>query len=215
MKIIKVNNNINQVLKEAVLLLKKGGVIVYPTETSYGLGCDATNRRAVKKIFKIKKRDRQKSLTLIGSSFKMVKDYVDFDKISWQLAKKYWPGPLTLILSKKTKKLAPTKEGKKVYTDLDSQNTNFGIRISSQPVALNLVKILNRPLISTSANISGDEPAYSVTEILKQFKKKKNQPDLILDYGKLKKVKTSTVVKVENNKIKILRKGPISIKIHD
>lgn len=206
MEIIKITkNNSQEVIKRTVQILKKGGVVVYPTETSYGLGGDAIQKKVLKKIFKIKKRDPKKSVSLLVSSFKMAKDYLSFDKVSWRLARKYWPGSLTLVLGKNQKKK------KKIYTDPLGKNETFGIRISPQPVALGLVRALRRPLVTTSANISGDQPAYSIEKVIKQFKDKKNQPDLILDYGRLKKIKTSTVVKVENNFIKILRQGPIKI----
>jgi len=207
MRVIRLTKKIfEKVIKQAYLILKKGEVIVYPTETSYGLGGDATQKKAVKKIFKIKKRVLNKPVTFLVSSFKMAKCYFKFDKISWRLAKKYWPGPLTLVLGKNQKKK------KKVYADPLGENKTFGVRISSQPVARRLVKVLRRPLVTTSANISGDQPAYSVSDVIKQFKNKKYQPDLILDFGKLKKIKTSTVIKIENNSIKVLRPGPIKIK---
>lgn len=193
-------------VQEAIRVLKSGGVIVYPTETSYGLGCDATQKKAVAKIFKIKQRSLKKSVTIIVSSFRMAQDYVEFDKISWQLAKKYWPGPLTLVLPRNRKKR------KKIYTDLTGKNFDFGIRISPQPVSLKLVRSLGRPLISTSANVSGDQPAYQLSEILKQFRNKKSQPDLIIDAGQLPKRKTSTVIQVKDGKIKVLRPGPIIIR---
>lgn len=209
MKILKVNskNPEKKVIEKAVKILRAGGVIVYPTETSYGIGGDATQKKAVARIFKIKQRSRQKSMTIIVSSLAMAKDYVKFDKLSWQLAKKYWPGPLTLVLPKNKK-----KKKKKIYTDLTGRNFDFGIRVSPQPVALMIVKKLRRPLVSTSANISGQEPSYQISEILKQFKNKKNQPELILDAGKLPKRLTSTVVLIKDGKIVVLREGPIKIK---
>ena len=205
MKILKVNSQRpeKKIIDTAVKILKAGGVVVYPTETSYGIGCDATQKKAVARIFKIKKRSPQKSVTIIVSSFRMARNYIVFDKLSWALAKKYWPGPLTIVLP---------KNKKKIYTDLTGKNWDFGVRISPQAIALAIVKKLSKPLISTSANISGKSPTYRISEILKQFKNKKYQPDLILDAGKLPKKLTSTVILVEDGKIKILRKGPIKIK---
>lgn len=209
MKILKINpkNPESKIIKAAIKILKAGGVIIYPTETSYGLGGDATFKKAVTKIFKIKKRSQQKSVTIIVSSFAMAKEYVKFDKLSWQLAKKYWPGPLTIVLPKNKKRK------KRIYTDLTGKNWDFGVRISPQPVAWQLVKKLGNPLISTSANLSGKKPGYDISEILKQFKNKKNLPILVLDAGKLPKRLTSTVVLVKDGKIKVLRKGPIKVNI--
>jgi L-threonylcarbamoyladenylate synthase len=207
MKIIKItNNNYPQALNLAVTVLKKGGVIIYPTETSYGLGGDAEKIKVIKKIFKIKKRKTNKPVSFIISSLVMANKYFKFEDISRQLAKKYWPGPLTLVLPKANK-------NKKLYADPEGRAKTFGVRISSERLANNLVKKFGRPLVTTSANLSGDQPAYSLSEIVKYFKSKKNQPDLILDCGRLKKVKTSTVAAVVNKKIVILRKGPIKPKI--
>ena len=207
MKILKINNeNYQPAIKEAVKLLKQGGVLVYPTETSYGLGGDATKRSSLKKIFKIKKRKPNKAVTVLVADFTMAKKYGKFDKRSWKLAKKYWPGPLTLVL-------AVRNQRQKVFLDPVGNNKTLGMRISPQPLATQLVKELKRPLVTTSANLSGQPAAYSTREIIGYFKNKKFQPDLILDAGRLPKTRPSTVIKIENKKIKILRPGPLKISL--
>ena len=188
MKIIKISErNHSAIVKQAVAVLKRGGVIVYPTETAYGLGADFFNPRAIKKIYQIKGRQYKKPLSVIVSDFKMAGQLVKFDKSSLRLAKKYWPGPLTLIVK------------------------NTGLRISSNKLATGIVKKLQHPISATSANLTGRGEFYSAPEVIKQFNKKKHQPDLIIDAGRLPKNKVSTVAQVVGDKIKILRKGQIVI----
>ena len=90
-----------QSIRKAVEFLKEGKVIVYPTETCYALGCDATSEKACKRIFEIKKRSKEKKLPIIVANLKMAKEYACFDKDALKLAKAFWPGPLTLLLKKK------------------------------------------------------------------------------------------------------------------
>lgn len=200
MEVVKINPRKpeRKVLEKAVNILKKGGVIVYPTETCYGLGADAENKSAVKRIFKIKKRKFEKSFLVLVSSLAMAKKYVIFNKLALKIAKKFWPGPLTLVLEVKDKKKFKSK--------------TLGLRISSSKICQALVKKSNKPLISTSANLSGQPPIYSISEFLKQFKNKKYQPDLILDAGRLPKVSPSTIIDLTKDYPKILREGPIERK---
>ncbi len=195
-------NKLNRtlVIKEAVKVLKRGGIIVYPTETAYGLGADFLNLKAIAKIYKIKGRNFKKPLAVLVSSLAMAKRFVSFNKVSSALAKKYWPGPLTIILNFKIQILKEFRI--KNYKTL-------GLRISSNKLATLIVRKLGKPLTSTSANISGKLDCYSVDEIESQFEKRKYKPDLIIDAGRLPKRKASTVVKITDGQIKILRKGKI------
>lgn len=187
-------------------MLRAGGVIVYPTETAYGLGADFFNLKAVKKIYQIKGRDYRKPLSVIAGDLKMAKSLVNFDKTSLGLARKCWPGPLTLVLSQKSQPEAgrPLAEKFKI-----NDYKTLGLRISSNKLATAIVKKLGRPITATSANISGKGECYSISDVIKQFKNKKSRPDLIIDAGRVPKTKVSTVVKVIDGEIKILRRGKI------
>ncbi|MFA6304230.1 MAG: L-threonylcarbamoyladenylate synthase [Patescibacteria group bacterium] len=199
MEIIKLTGkNQASIIKQAVAVLKQGGTIIYPTETAYGLGADFLNPLAVKKVYQIKGRDFKKPLSVIVGSLPMAKKLVVFDKLSLILAKKHWPGPLTLVQSSKLK-----------TNNLKPQT--LALRVSSNKLATAIVKKLKSPLTATSANLAGKGEIYSIKEIVKQFGKKKYQPDLIIDGGILPKVKPSTIAKVSNGKIEILRKGKIEI----
>ena len=197
MKILKVNKNN---LEMTVKILRSNGIVVYPTETAYGLGADPFNSEAVRKIYQIKARSFNKPLPLIADNLKTVERFFVLNKKEKELAKKFWPGPLTLIL--KTQ-LARRKEF--------GRQKKIAVRVSSDKIARNLAKNFGGLIISTSANVSGAGEYYSASAVAKQFKNKKFQPDIILDAGVLKKVKPSTIVKVKNVKIKIIRQGEIWI----
>jgi len=183
------------IISKAIKILKQGGIVVYPTETAYGLAADFLNSQAVKKIFQIKHRPKNKKLTLIASDFKMVKKYFELNQSEKELIKTYWPGPLTLILRVRG------KIGRK----------EAGVRISSNPIALKFCQKLGRPITATSANLSGRPACYSAQDVIRQLAKQKHLPDLILDAGKLPGKRVSTIAKIEKNKIKVIRQGKIKL----
>tara|TARA_Y100000310_G_C20689153_1_gene821067 strand:+ start:2816 stop:3373 length:558 start_codon:yes stop_codon:yes gene_type:complete len=178
-------NNINQ----AVEALEKGNIIIYPTETSYALGADATNSEAVEKIFQTKERDRGKPLSIIVSSLEMIQKYAEIDGNTKKLIEKFMPGPLTLIV--------PLKTG--LADNLCKDTVAF--RISSNQVAQELCEKFQKPITATSANLSGNEPIYNIDEIKNQF------DILIVDAGNLPKNEVSTIYDTISKKV--LRPGPI------
>ena len=186
-----------EVVGRAVKILQQGGVIVYPTETAYGLGPDYLNPRAVKKIYQIKGRHFNKPVSVIVGSLAMAKKFARFNKITHSLAKEYWPGALTLVLESKNQK---------------SKNQTLALRVSANRLASKIVKKLGRPITSTSANLSGKVECYTAAEAMNQFKNKKYQPDLIIDAGRLPKRKVSTIVRVDKNNLTVLRQGGVKIK---
>jgi L-threonylcarbamoyladenylate synthase len=178
--------------EEIARLLKKGGVVVLPTDTAYGFSCDSKNKKAIKRIYNIKGRPKQKPFLFIVSDLKMVEKFFVLSPEEKKLAKKHWPGPLSIVLR-------PKKDGRRV-----------GVRVPDNNLCRKIIKKLGRPIITTSANVSGMETPYSITEILKQFGKA-DFADLIIDVGKLKKVKPSTLIKIEKGKVVVLRQGPVKI----
>jgi len=194
----------NKTIQKAIEILKNGGIIIYPTDTCYGIGVDATNRKAIKKIIALKGRDFKKPISVIVKNFKMAQEIGEFNSQAKKLFKKNLPGPLTLIIKKK----------KSIYqlpNILTAKKREIGIRMPNNKIALELVKKFNKPITTTSANISNKLECYSKQEILKQFKKNIRNIDLILDIGKLPKIKPSTIIEIIGEKIKILRPGPIKI----
>ncbi len=182
-------------MKDIEKIIKSGEIIAFPTETVYGLGCDACNHNAVAKIYDIKKRDN-KPLSIIVKDIDMAMQYAYFNDIELGLARQYWPGSLTLILKKKPSALA----------DNITPNDTIGIRIPDHPVALDILERVNIPLVATSVNYSG-MPPMTYTEIITNFQ---NDIDMIIPCPHNNASgKSSTVAMVENDKIKILRQGEI------
>lgn len=199
-------------LAEALQALRLGQAVVYPTDTAYGLGVDATNSKAVAALLRIKER-RNQPVHIVVSSLEMAKKYVEFNKTAIKLFKKFLPGPLTLVCAV-SPNLSPRQE--RVVKLLSAGTGTLGIRMPENKVALTLVKKFGRPITTPSANPSahrsGGTTPYSVTDSYQQFRNKKYQPDLYLDAGRLPKRKPSTMVKLTDGKVEILRHGPISEK---
>jgi len=169
-------------------------IIIYPTETCYGIGCSALDKEEVKKIFELKKRPNEKPFIVLVDSINMLKKIARVNKTALELAKKYWPGPLSIVLPKKN---IIQNEVSKDY---------IACRISSNRFANEIIKEIKAPLISTSANLSGKPSPYSIKEIDESLIK---GADLIIDKGELEKNPPSTVVKIDGEKIIMLRKGSI------
>lgn len=204
MEVIKINPEHPQkeAIKKAVRILKNGGVIVYPTETVYGLGANIFDKKAVKKVFKIKGRTFRKPLSVAVFDIKNAERIAKLNLNVKKVFKKFLPGPLTLILPKK-----------KCVSDLvTAGQKSVAIRVPNSKVILSLLKKCRFPITSTSANISGKPAPRTVKAVLKQFKNKKNQPDLILDSGLTLFGRPSTIIDLTKRTPKILREGPIKQK---
>ncbi len=183
-------------LKKAAKLVKKGGLIIYPTDTVYGLGCDPYNLQAVKKVFEVKGR-KNKPLPVLISSMKKALDLAYFTSEALKIVKKYWPGPLTIVL--KRRENAPSFLG--------GDPSLIGLRIPKHPVALKLIRLCGGSLIGTSANLTGKKPPTTVDEAIKQIGDK---IDLIIDGGETVIGLGSTVLDLSTETPKILREGPIT-----
>lgn len=176
-------------VREAVRALRHGGVIAFPTETTYGLGCDPRNAKAVARIFMIKGREKKKSLILVASSIVQVKKIAHLVGANLAFARMHWPGPLTLVLPKKNKK------------------GDVAIRVSSSKFVQELTSAYGFPIIATSANRSGEPDCRSGKAVVRIFDGRKDVPDLVIDMGVLPRRKPSTVARIgEDGRIEILRK---------
>jgi L-threonylcarbamoyladenylate synthase len=186
-----------EALAQAVAALNRGGVIVFPTETLYGLGADALNAAAVGKIYRLKERDTSSPIPVLVADQEMLLSLVGaIPVVARKLMERFWPGPLTLVL--------PAR--KEIPKPLLNAVGGIGVRISSQPIAMRLVKALGRPLTATSANPSGQAPARTVEEARNYFAAK---IDVYVDGGTLASKSGSTVAEVVGNKIRIIREGEI------
>lgn len=191
---------ISKIVKE----LKRGKVIVCPTDTVYGLIADATNKKAVERVFKIKKRPKNKALPIFVKDIKMAKDLAEINEKQEKFLKKAWPGKVTVILKLKTQKSKAKSTIKKLKV-YGIEKKTIALRIPKYKLVLDLLKKINKPLTGTSANISGEPASTNIKEILKQFKRKKYQPDLVIDTGNLPKSKSSTIIDLTTFPPKILR----------
>jgi len=203
-------------IKEMVAFLQTGKVTAYPTETVYGLGCDATNQLAVKNIFRIKGRQSDKALPILVSSIAMLKKYFIIDIYSHRLVDKYWNSrspeydPQKLVL---TLILNFNCHGREIFKRfINQKNFDAAVRVCRHPEVARIIKKLRKPLVATSANPSGQPAALNAQDVLNYFKNNKNKPDVIWDGGNLKKSKGSTLIDFRSGKIKILRNGNLSAK---
>ncbi|WP_312768194.1 L-threonylcarbamoyladenylate synthase [Epilithonimonas sp.] len=179
---------------QAIEILRSGGTILYPTDTIWGIGCDATNPEAIKKIFDIKKREQNKSLIILVESEKRLQDLVDVPEMAWQiidLSEK----PVTIVY----------ENPKNLPKELLSEDGSVGIRIVKNDYCKKLITKLNKPLVSTSANLSGQKSPMKFSDISDEIKK---SVDYIVEdnQDKVSEFSGSSVIKVwNNNQIKILR----------
>ena len=188
-----------ELFSRAIGALKRGEVIVFPTETFYGLGADALNEAAVKRVVSLKGRNLESPIAIIIAGREMLKDIVtDVPTVARKLMERFWPGPLTLVLPGKKNLPAP----------LLNRGGGVGVRISSHPLATRLARELGRPLTATSANPSGKEPARSIEEAMSYFS---SRIEIFLDGGRLKGRKGSTVVEIVDGMLKVVREGGMTL----
>ncbi len=190
-------------LAELVSALKEGKTIVYPTETCYGLGCDATNEIAVQRIFAIKGREKNKSVLMIASDADMVKQFVEWNDMIDTLARAYWPGPLTIVCPKKNTAALPSA--------VVAEDHTVAFRVTNQPFAHALVAAFGRPVVSTSANLAHGPNSYRIEEVERAFVESHVRPDILIDAGELPVRPPSTVVRVSGSDVAVLRQGKIVI----
>jgi L-threonylcarbamoyladenylate synthase len=177
-------------------IIEKGGIVVFPTDTVYGIGCNPYNPNSVKKIYEIKSRAEVKSLPVLAYSLDIVKEITLIDKFTEKIIKKYWPGPLTLIL---------TLTDQKLKNSLKLQN-KIAVRIPDSKCTLKLLEKC-KLLVGTSANISGNSSHTNPDECIKNIK----NYDVFLNGGTITSKGESTIIEIENEEIKIIREGVLKI----
>ncbi len=184
-------------IRRAVAIVKKGGTVIFPTDTVYGLGCDPRNPDAVQKIYKIKGRDESKRLPVLGYSITEISKIALFDETSKKIAEKFWPGPLTLVLGIKDSTIARSL----------GLADKIAVRVPDHPCMTSLLKEC-KLLVGTSANRSGLPPFKDAKDIEGRLE----GYDILLDGGAITNSVESTIVEVDRNQLKIIRHGKISEK---
>lgn len=198
MKIINlIENNFSKIIYQTIEVLANGGLVVFPSDTVYGLLVDATNEMAVKKLITFKNRPAGKPISVF-CNFELINQLVTIDNQQSTTLKQILPGPFTIIL--------PSKH--KVSKLLESEAGTLGIRIPSYQLINRLIQKFGKPVTATSANLAGRSPHYSIDSLFNQILDKQKQlVDLVIDVGTLSKNKPSTVVDLSQSDVKILRQG--------
>jgi len=192
-----VDTSLDEALRQAVSTLLEGGIIAYPTETIYGLGVKYDNEKALRRLYEIKDRPREKTIPIIIGSVEQLSLLVNsFNDKAECLMQKFWPGPLTLIFD--------ARSGLNSYITCSDK---IAIRIPGESFALDLARAAGFPITATSANISGLPAARNVAMIRKYFN---DRIDLIINGGTSQNTQPSTIVDVTRGTPLILREGAIS-----
>jgi len=184
-------------IKKAAEAVRRGAVIVYPTDTVYGIGCDPYNVKAVRRVIEIKMRE-QKPFPVLCSSLENAKRLVRLNRKSLRLAQKFWPGPLTIVAEIIDQKLP------KVLT---FGSKMLGVRVPNHEFTLQLIELSGGFLVGTSANKAGLKSPTSAEEVKSVLS---SEYDILLDGGETPLKIESTVIEVDSDKVKLLREKAIS-----
>ena len=198
-KYINLENKLDyEELKIPAKIIKEGGIVIFPTETVYGIGTNGLDKEAIKRLYEIKQRPLNKPISLLVSNIEMVNQVAkNISKLEYKIMQNFFPGSLTIILEKKD-----------IVPDILTANTNtVGIRMPSGEIARKLIEYAGIPIATPSANISGKPSGTNIKDIQKDFEGK---VDYFIDNGESKLGIPSTIVRVINNEVHILRHGSIS-----
>lgn len=188
----------SQILEIAEDYLLKDKIIIYPTDTLYGLGGNPLNEEVIQSVFSIKQRDTEKGLPILSNSLEKIREICQLNDIALRLAKEFWPGPLTMVLPKK-----PI-----IRASLTGSKDTVAVRIPDHEFCLRIMAASNGFLIGTSANLSSEPNPTRIEDISPSVL---NRVDLIIDMGKSKHGKPSTIVDVSTGSLKILREGSLDL----
>lgn len=182
-----------RLIAQVVDCLQKGGIIAYPTDTTYGIGCSIFNKKGLERIYQVKQRDKRKPFSFICSDLSEVSRYTRLTNQAFKIMKRYLPGPYTFVL----------EASREVPDLLITRQKTVGIRIPDNTICLALVQGLAAPIVTTSANLSNDDPIGDPFEIDRLFG---HALDLVVDGGLLT-TDVSSVISLVGNQPELLRKG--------
>ncbi len=191
-----------EIIAAATAILQSGGLVLYPTETVYGVGVDATNPEAVEKLLAYKSRREGKPLSIAVSNQEMATEYVELNEQAQTLYTQFLPGPVTIVSFAKNK----------VAPGVASEFNTLGVRIPDYPLITELVRSLGKPITATSANASGKKRPYTIADVLDRLSNNQKQLiDLIIDAGTLPPNPPSTVIDTTLSTPLTMRQGAVSI----
>jgi L-threonylcarbamoyladenylate synthase len=197
MKVIKADKeklNSSQIIDTVAESIRSGQVIVYPTDTVYGIGCLATDDKAVNRVYRTKKRSKNKPLLVLVGDLDMAKDFFEINGLQEKILKQYWPGPYSFLLKEKGK-LSPTLSG---------NGRVIGVRLPKSDFVIRMVNRAGAPVVSTSLNVSGEKILTRLDNMEKIFTD--DLPDLAVDFGKIENRTPSKLMDLTDpGNIKILR----------
>jgi len=181
-----------RLIEQVVRCLREGGVIAYPTDTTYGIGCSIFNKKGVERIYQVKQRDKRKPFSFICSDLAEVSRYARLTNVAFKAMKRCLPGPYTFVL----------EASREVPDLLTTRQKTVGIRIPNNRICMAIVQQLGAPIVTTSANLSGEEPVGDPYEIDRRFA----GLDLVVDGGVLA-TDVSTVISMVGDQPELLRQG--------
>ena len=193
---MRVLNVSREAVEEAAEVVRSGGLVIYPTDTVYGLGCDPFNRNAVRRLLRAKRR-KGKPLPVAVSSLEAAERIAVFNEVARSVARRFWPGAVTIVLECR----------EELPEEVTAGTGRVGVRVPGYRWAVLLAELSGGFIVSTSANVSGMEPPRTVWEAVRQVGV---HVDLALDGGEAKLRRPSTVVDLTSGRPRILRKGPVS-----
>ena len=189
---------LTHIIKDAVEILKTGGIVVYPTETVYGIGCDPFNREAYERVQHLKRRKNAKQLLLLACSLSQIEYFAgELADVPLRLANVFWPGPLTMVI----------KPSKDLPDYLFGKSEGVAFRVTSHPLAALLTREFGCPITSTSANLTGKPSVVTYEEALKTFGE---SADIVIKNSELLNGKPSTIIDLTSKHPAIIREGSIT-----
>ncbi|MFS8130682.1 MAG: L-threonylcarbamoyladenylate synthase [Candidatus Dojkabacteria bacterium] len=201
--------NTDKVIQKAVEVLESGGLVIFPTETSYGMAADAQNPEAVSNLLEYKQRPAGKAISIAVKSKEMAAQFIEVNETADKIINNFLPGPVTVV----------SKSLHNIDKRLEAENGTLGIRIPNFKLVLDLIEAYGKPITSTSANVGGGKTPYSVSDILDDLSEnKKSLINLILDAGTLPKNPPSTVIDTTTDDLKVYRQGridPTQMKVYE
>lgn len=182
-----------RLIANVVDCLKGGGIIAFPTDTFYGIGCDILNKKAIEKVYQLKKRDKDKPFSFICSDLKHISDFAKVSNYGYRTLKRCLPGPYTFIL-----------EGSKLVPKIMlTKRKTAGIRVPANPICMAIIQALGNPIISTSATLIDDEPISDAWQIDDAYY---SQIDMVIDGGPVPNLPSSVVSLIDDVPV-IIREG--------
>ncbi len=197
---IDINQKKEEAIEKAVTILKDGGLLIFPCETCYGLGCDATNPKALAKLLEYKKFRGSKPISIAVANREMAEQYVEINEMAENIYDNYLPGPITVISMSKGELVPPVV----------SVQGAVGVRVPDYPFLTEVIKTFGKPITATSANMSYKSAPYNIDQLIKDLPLKSQKlVDLILDAGTLPQNPPSTVLDTTMNQLSVLRQGKL------